>query len=363
MTLSPSATLTVYQSVSVVAGRNLSLQNTKTITSILCHHHSRGVVTLSRPPRKTVPQIVKILSNSFSTELPEIKKSPHSKLLRVCSSRNTNLHFAAVEADMLRLDWDATMGALVDDWIKSNKWSSFTELERNIRAYVDKNLPFLVLKWRKDAAYDRDHAMKSINIADRIRLSHFPYEKVISAAAKHAISGRVDFDPENNSGKKSDKTFEPSARQAVLLEACKMLDPMTNFKVDRQNSSQCEWTLHHSSCSNCFRLLVSGWFLMWRRMREADQPMLPKGDVSAEEEMYNYVKKWISFCTRGEDVEKQNGTSIALIGGITHSDRPLLMGIATVLSLSKNNAQHSHSAELFKAIGDIFPYSTPSQEV
>eukprot|EP00804_Cyclotella_cryptica_P029673 CCRYP_019047-RA/>CCRYP_019047-RA protein AED:0.42 eAED:0.72 QI:0/0/0/1/1/1/2/0/324 len=324
MALSPSATLTVYRSVSVVAGRNLSLPSNKTIISILRHQHSRGVVTLSRPPRKTVPQIVKILSNSFSTELPEIKKSPHSKLLRVCSSRNTNLHFAAVEADMLRLDWDATMEALVDDWIKSNKWSSFTELERNIRAYVDNNLPFLVLKWRKDAAYDRDHAMKSINIADRIRLSHFPYEKLFRR--------------------------QQSMLFQVVLTLILKITPGRN-------------QIRHLSFRQGKQLLVSGWFLMWRRMREADQPMLPKGDVSAEEEMYNYVKKWISFCTRGEDVEKQNGTSIALIGGITHSDRPLLMGIATGLSLSKNNAQHLHSAELFKAIGDIFPYSTPSREV
>ena len=237
------------------------------------------------------------------------------------------------------------MGALVDEWIKSNKWSAFVELEGNVRAYVNNNLPFLVVKWRKNEFQVDDISMKWIEYSDRIRINHFPYEQVITAAAKHAISGHV--------GKFDSKSSELDKRQDMLLNACKMLDSMGKFNMKHRSNNQYEWTAHHESCSNCFRLVVSGWFLMWRRMREMEQPMLVEANVCAEEMMYNYAKKWIWFCTQEEAIDEESMASRQLIGGITQSDKPLLTGILTGLSLSKNSMQQEQSIELRNTIEDL----------
>ena len=77
------------------------------------------------------------------------KKSPHSKLVRVCSPQNANVHFAAIEADMLRLDWSTSMATLVEAWLSKYKFGNFIELEDNVRQYVIRNMVDL-LYYEKD---------------------------------------------------------------------------------------------------------------------------------------------------------------------------------------------------------------------
>ncbi|KAL7506177.1 hypothetical protein ACHAXN_003470 [Cyclotella atomus] len=273
------------------------------------------------------------------------KKSPHSKLLRVCSNRNLNRHFAAIEADILQLDWDKAIKALTDDWVKNNKWEGFTELESNIRSYVDKNLPFLVLNWKKRQEDTYQDVNEGMQLSDRIRMNHFPYEQVILAAAKHAISGQVVLDGKIRS--EGRKVAEMEARRAILLEAGKMLKSMADFSMEREARHQDEWTLHHESCSACFKAIVSSWFLLWRRMRGVQQQDID--DSSPEiDQMYTSAMEWISFCTNGQIVERSDELQVggALMGGITHSDKTLLLGVTKGLALSKDGMHQVKSTEL-----------------
>mmetsp|Transcript_15668 Transcript_15668/g.25751 ORF Transcript_15668/g.25751 Transcript_15668/m.25751 type:complete len:295 (-) Transcript_15668:83-967(-) len=113
---------------------------------------------------------------SFSTQPAAAQKkeskSPHSKLLRICSSRNVNPHFAAIEGEMLRLNWDESMKNLVADWARNKRFDEFVELERNVKSYVEKNLPFITL--------DRCN----YHTKNSILLEHYPYESIISSCAE-----------------------------------------------------------------------------------------------------------------------------------------------------------------------------------
>ena len=305
-----------------------------------------------RPSTATLQhQLIAPTFSAYTTHSIDAKKSPHSKLLRVCSNRNINLHFAAIEADILQLNWDKAMTALVHDWIKQNKWNQLMELESNVKLYVQNNLPFLVLSWKNEQKgfYDDNAGMQ---LSDRIRMSHFPYERVVLAIAKHAISGPVLYDTKSSLGR---LTAEIEARKRVLRDACKMLSSMIDFRMDPQVHHQ-RWTMHHESCSTCFRLIVSGWFLMSRRMRDTTPLSFSGENPSVEEEMYNHAKKWLVFCTTGRVSGNQNEipeVGEAFVGGITEADRALLLGIAKGLSLSKNTEQQSQASEMSKIIDEL----------
>lgn len=305
-------------------------------------HHS----TLSTHMANTALQYARFSTDILAAAV-ETKKSPHSKLLRVCSNRNVNAHFAAIEAEILMLNWEKAMKALVDDWTKANKWSSFAELESNIRSYVDKNLPFLVISWTRDKK--KADKNEGLQLKDRIIMSHFPYEEVILAAAKHAISGQVQFDSREHPGRKA--ALEIEARQVVLVEAGNMMKHMADFDVLQEVRHNAEWTLHHESCSTCFKMVVSGWFLMWRRMQDVDPATSDRNndDVCAEDQMYKIAMEWISFCTNGRVVmDEEEGILIGedIMGGITQSDKALLMGVAKGLSLSQDKLRQDQSTEL-----------------
>jgi hypothetical protein len=211
----------------------------------------------------------------------------------------------------------------------------------------------LVLSWKRnqDESGDRNEEMI---VADRIRMDYFPYEQVILACAKHGISGPVHFDARSTAGR---KVAELEARQSVLFEANKMLTSMADFEMEQQPNSQCEWTAHHESCSTCFRLVASGWFLMWRRMRNVDKVPDGGGIEIPEIEMYSIAVKWLSFCTMGKvavDRDRAIKVGETLIGGITQSDKSLLVGIATGLSLSTSTEHRAQASNLHSIINGLF---------
>lgn len=300
-------------------------------------------------------------------------KSPHSKLLRVCSARNANPHFAAIEAELLRLDWKEAMDALVSDWQKDGRWDNLLELENNVRNYVDKNLPYLSLSFEdEDEMYDRtDGGMPSMKLVDRIRLDHFPYETIISGAVKHAISGDVILIPSQikDSDLEMQKIMaELYERISMLSNAGKLLDTMTNFELESGTEDETTWTAHRTACSNCYRLVVSGWFLLWRRLREANKQMIEESeasevlkatsaiDIHPEEEIYVWSNKWIDFCTLRREVEgEESEDELTLLGGIAQKDKALMMGVSKMMSLSEKASVEARAAELNKQIELLFP--------
>jgi hypothetical protein len=311
------------------------------------------------PSKHNDPKASPFFSTNDDNNNASTKKSPHSKLLRVCSNRNLNRHFAAVEADILQLNWDKSMKALVDDWIvKGNKWKEFTELEGNIRLYVDKNLPFLVLNWKK--GQDGNNKIREINsigmqLSDCIRMNHFPYEQVVLAAARHAISGQILLDHAKKSGKGGKKLAEMEARRDILLEAGKMLKSMADFRMERGAVTVRRWTMHHESCSTCFKAIVSGWFLLWRRMRDVQHDGMDVSSVETDT-MYSSAMEWISFCTNGQIIvegSEEVKVGKALMGGIGQSDKTLLLGVAKGLELSKDEIHRMKSIQLQGIVDEL----------
>src|SRR5210317_1605865 len=164
-------------------------------------------LSILHPLRRSSCCLISSSCSLFSTQsisnVAENKtKSPHSKLLRVCSSRNANPHFAAIESEseflhlectfvsfnpkscihhivcihtVLRLDWDKAMKKLVADWAKNKRYDEFVELEKNVKSYVDKNIPWLRLE--------------TVNYSNEsILMQHFPYENIISNFVRYSIS-------------------------------------------------------------------------------------------------------------------------------------------------------------------------------
>ena len=163
--------------------------------------------------------------NKTSLSSPKGVKSPHSKLLRVCSSRNANPHFAAIEAELLRLNWKEAMDALVEDWVENNRWDDFIELERNVKSYVDKNLMDLC----DNNPEHREGSEESVTLLDHVlRSYHFPYEAIITKAVHHALAGKVILSRnklQESEGDKNKKSLaELRERIAVLSDASKLLD-------------------------------------------------------------------------------------------------------------------------------------------
>lgn len=265
------------------------------------------------------------------------------------------------------------MDALVSDWQKDGRWDNLLELENNVRNYVDKNLPYLSLSFEdEDEMYDRtDGGMPSMKLVDRIRLDHFPYETIISGAVKHAISGDVILIPSQikDSDLEMQKIMaELYERISMLSNAGKLLDTMTNFELESGTEDETTWTAHRTACSNCYRLVVSGWFLLWRRLREANKQMIEESeasevlkatsaiDIHPEEEIYVWSNKWIDFCTLRREVEGEDSEDeLTLLGGIAQKDKALMMGVSKMMSLSEKASVEARAAELNKQIELLFP--------
>lgn len=308
------------------------------------------------------------------------KKSPHSKLLRVCSDRNANSHFAAIEADLLRLDWIAAMDALVTDWKQQNRWDDFIELERNVRSYVDKNVIDLthsckghVREWERGGAIYR----QAVTLADHLRFRHFPYDRIVSAMVHNAIVGKVVLSPHTMARMDGNENkiamAEIHERILALSKAGTLLDAMVSCHLNEQGAkvNQEGWTVHHTSCSTFHRSVLSGWFLLYRQLREANKKILadaadpggileatPKLETHPEHEVRVWAEKWIELCTSGgSDAEDaaHSGEGKALLGGILPTDKPLLMGVVKILSMSKDAKSQMQSVELDQQLAGIFP--------
>mmetsp|Transcript_13094 Transcript_13094/g.21386 ORF Transcript_13094/g.21386 Transcript_13094/m.21386 type:complete len:350 (+) Transcript_13094:432-1481(+) len=339
-------------------------------------------------------------------------------------------------ADLLRLDWKESMGALVHDWTSPHqnnakqRFDDFIELEHNVRTYVRKNITDLT-HIEKSYVLEYKHANKgiierssSISLEDHIRFRYFPYEDLIVRIMNRAIGRDGEYvlsTHELNSiggDEKKKPMAEVHGRIGLLARAGTLLDAMTssfhdadgggdndngddtNDNEDKKlitsnntyNNNQHLWTIHHTSCSNCYRSVLSGWFLLYRRLREANRKILAddseldasdvleattKLDVHPEEEALVRAEEWIEFCCTGVDAAaggreaEEGGTGgegagekgadgleggkTLLLGGILPSDKPLLMGVVKILSMSENSKRRMQAIELDEKLNELFP--------
>lgn len=299
----------------------------------------------------------------------------------MCSERNANSHFAAIEAELLRLDWIDAMDALVTDWTQQKRWNDFIELERNVRSYVDKNTLDLaqickehVRQWERGG----DVYRQSVTLADHLRFRHFPYERVVSAMVNNAIAGKAVLSPYTlarmGGNEQKIAMAEIHERIETLAKAGTLLDAMTSFTLDdngAQRNGDDGWTVHHTSCSNSHRSVLSGCFLLYRRLREANKKILAasaaaggiledttKPELHPEHAARMWAEKWIDLCTTGfkdTDTKAHSGGGQALLGGILPTDKPLLMGVVKVLSMSKDAKSQLQAVELDHQLTGIFP--------
>ncbi len=264
------------------------------------------------------------------------------------------------------------MAALVDDWSQKARFGDFLELERNVRSYVVKNMVDLkhyelgrVKEWEEDEILQH-----SVTLEDHIRFHLFPYERVINGAVQHAISGRVVLSSIKMKEVGGDKyklaMAELHERVLMLSRAGKLLDAMTSINQSHNDNEEGEahsdnatgWTDHHTSCSGCHRSLTSGWFILNRRLKESNRAMLldrgasaadvldatTKLDTHPEVEVYDWTKKWIDFVGGNKGLQR----------GILDSDKPLVMGVVKVLTMSESSNSQEHSKELNEKIGPLF---------
>lgn len=438
-------------------------------SSIVVHpiHTSTAVTTNTTSEKQTV--------ENKKAPPPPTKKSPHSKLLRVCSSKNVNAHFAAIEADLLRLNWIEAMNNLVNDWTSTrstnnsnnhytgnnNRYGDFIELERNVQQYVSNNLKDCCWHYHGDdclafaTSDDDDGASSSSSSSSRgrgksssqlpllpsqsalLRLYLFPYERVITSAVHKAIvpgkmmggttsstshagattrnqddmmTGGGDGGGGGGGGTSSNnnKTHllatmsELHQRAQLLSHASQLLDVMSklllrnnsNYNIDDIDDNNADatatehdifpksssvWTNHHTSCSNCHRLIVSGWLILHRQWKEWSRQMLDDPSMSAKDifnatsifttsstnptiddnadggvhhpqtEVHIWATRWLDFC------EYDNQSNDVLVGddtssfgtrrGIMKSDQALLHGIVAMFATSISSSSSSSTLE------------------
>jgi hypothetical protein len=415
------------------------------------------------------------------------QKSPHSKLLRVCSAHNANSHFAAIEADLLRLNWKVAMENLVNDWSytsgigggdgdgrstggsgsgSSHRYGDFIELERNVTNYVMRNLKdcwhyhgdeCVAAAIGSGAAGDsaaaggggrEEHGRRKgqlqpppslslqlpLSQSALLRLHLFPYERIITSAVHKAIAlgkkvggnsptpSNADRDTALGGGgggnNKQQRTMmtELQQRAQLLFHASQLLDAMSNILLHHdddddeddtapnqtiipKSSSSASPTNHHTSCSNCHRLLLSGWLILYRQWKEWNRQMLADPLISAKDvfdatsiftssttnniaaptdggdgasagggmqhplrEVHLWAKRWLDFCdaTNGGSASRSSGSR----QGVLPSDKALLDGIVTMFTTTSStleyhgvkNGKHQREYEaLYDRINNLFP--------
>ena len=280
---------------------------------------------------------------------------------------------------MLRLDWQKSMSDLVNDW--TDKKRSFVELERNVRSYVAKNLTDLTIinrerleEWERD-----DQVRRAVGLEDYIIIKHFPYEKVVTSAIQHAISGDVRRDDVSAAAARGDgdggmsKEDELRRRMELLATSGGLLDSMIGLGSSHDsggeggddNASELGprrpkdvWSSHHESCSRCLRLMVSGWFLLCRRWQTATGETSTRhgvarqveskatSDETPEDEMLAWMERWVDYCTTEECGD--------ILGGITLDDRPLLMGVPRLLAMKGDSSRALQSKTIEDRLSGLF---------
>ena len=238
------------------------------------------------------------------------------------------------------------MKKLVADWSKNRRFDEFVELERNVKSYVEKNLPFIILD------RDNDHTKTSI------LLEHYPYESIISSCVRFAITA-----PERDNADSTDKKFDKNEakiaivnlqkRMEALLTAGKLLEAMSALETQQTKEDEEAADMLHSyykSCTNCYRLIVSGWFLLSRQKKGLHENIIAEMNASdvlsatselkilPDEEAINWANKWISFNAKSGK------------GGILPSDKPIFLAIQKVLQPNDTTSEFADKLkELFPA--------------
>jgi len=308
---------------------------------------------------------------------------------------------------------------------------------------------------------EEDDNSMILSMVDQLRFQHFPYQSIITSIV-HSALGEDDVlsfsqrkeillmaSDDNGESSSSSSTraqihlAEIHERIRILDKAGKLLDAMSNFEdadagaandgrtvgaadlpdgavgdaaaaSDKEEMTENnkpkekqlgKWTTHHESCSACHRTVLSGWFLLYRRLREANKRLLEASDTAAdvlkmtkglevhpEEEAYVWAKRWMDFCTAtvssgaaerssgdvvrdvvGEDdagnvvgddwweddeaapsqtKRRGGGARVGtnekevLLGGILPSDKALFLGVIRILSMSENDKRKIQAEEL-----------------
>ncbi|KAL7458964.1 hypothetical protein ACHAXS_000441 [Conticribra weissflogii] len=309
---------------------------------------SFSTISLKPPSANSKPpsSVSSLFSASTATSPTKPKKSIHSKLLRVLSPLNTNASFACIEAELLRVDLDKSMAKCVSDWIQKRRWDDLIELESNFRMYLDKNMPFIELD------HCTENRESGLSFHDQMRLKYFPYEHIIKSIIADAIK--------LNSTQKETREIISSDGKVDggifnMSRANEFLESMSTFKVSSGNP---HWTIHHSSCSNCYRFAISGWLVLWRRERDSvsetvTSTMLNHATLHPGDETFKLVRKWMHFC-RFDD-KKYEGMGEVANGAIKSTDIPLLRGVIKMLALSEHEEHKRQSALLNIDVKKFFP--------
>ncbi len=240
------------------------------------------------------------------------------------------------------------MKKLVADWAKNKRFDEFVELERNVKSYVEKNLPFITL--------DRDNNHTNSSVL----LEHYPYENIISSCVRFAISapdkGSVDatsdkFDKNEAKMAISDlqKRMEALATAGKLLEALTLT--LETEQTDDGDEAADMLNSYYKSCTNCYRLVVSGWFLLFRQQKILNDKIIAELNASdilsttsklktlPDGEAYAWANTWMSFNSRSGR------------GGILPSDEPIFRAISKVLLTNRQDV----ASEFNEKLKQLFP--------
>eukprot|EP00986_Skeletonema_menzelii_P018931 scaffold26831_cov177-Skeletonema_menzelii.AAC.1 len=164
------------------------------------------------------------------------------------------------------------------------------------------------------------------------------------------------MDNADDSGRKFDKNEAKSAiidlqkRIEALISAGKLLEAMGALETEQTGEDEEAVDMLHSyykSCTNGYRLIVSGWFLLFRQQKILHEKIIAELNASdilsatsklkilPDGEAYTWANAWISFNARN--------------GGILPSDKPIFLAIQKV-SLPNDTA-----SEFEDKLKELFP--------
>ena len=271
------------------------------------------------------------------------------------------------------------MNELVEDWSQKKRWGDFIELESNIRLYVSKNLNDIIHYNRQ---YVKEYNERDVNsplykhnihnimgLEDYIRVNLFPYERIIKPAVQHTLQGQIVFSQSKLKEMGGDVTkiayAEVQERIMNLSRVCKLLDAMVSVNTDGEDSNTSgteEVTDYHIAVSNCYRSVVSGWFLLYRKWNEINTKVLLEESTSPTDtlgesslsnpghQMHMFAREWISFCNK---VNKEDERYHDMIS--SEKDQQLLMGVAKQLATSVGDDDSQlQSTQLMQLIDELF---------
>jgi len=231
------------------------------------------------------------------------------------------------------------------------------------------------------------------------------------------------FDGGGNNKQQRAMMTELQQRAQLLFHASQLLNAMSNIllrddindndEVDTtrtmhdlapESSSSAAvatvWTNHHTSCSNCHRLLLSGWLILYRQWKEWNRQMLEDPLLSAKDvfdatsvftsstsnniaaptddggdgasagggmqhpqrEVHVWAKRWLDFCDVTNDGSASSSSGSRL--GVLPSDKALLDGIVSMFTATssileyhgvKNKKHQQEHEELYDRINNLFP--------